>query len=123
MGGTPKKAARGPAQLLPPVEALSVRVLGRLLHHQDPRLRKLAEEERSRRANLRRGLARFDHLVAAWSLRCSPALAQAEAELAAADLSEAAKKMGKIRVLSVADLLARGIRSIHEETSISELFI
>ena len=38
-------------------------------------------------------------------------------------LSEAAKKMGKITVLSVADLLARGIRSIHEETSISELFI
>ena len=38
-------------------------------------------------------------------------------------LTEAAKKMGKIKVLSVADLLARGIRSIHEETSISELFI
>jgi ribose-phosphate pyrophosphokinase len=38
-------------------------------------------------------------------------------------LNEAAKQMGKIRVLSVADLLARGIRSIHEETSISELFI
>jgi ribose-phosphate pyrophosphokinase len=38
-------------------------------------------------------------------------------------LSEAAKKMGKIKVLSVAELLARGIRSIHEETSISELFI
>jgi len=38
-------------------------------------------------------------------------------------LSDAAKKMGKITVLSVADLLARGIRSIHEETSISELFI
>ena len=38
-------------------------------------------------------------------------------------LSEAGKKMGKIKVLSVADLLARGIRSIHEETSISELFI
>ena len=38
-------------------------------------------------------------------------------------LSEAARKMGKITVLSVADLLARGIRSIHEETSISELFI
>ena len=38
-------------------------------------------------------------------------------------LNEAARKMGKIRVLSVADLLARGIRSIHEETSISELFI
>src|ERR1700685_3232546 len=38
-------------------------------------------------------------------------------------LSEAARKMGKIRVLSVADLLARGIRSIHEETSCSELYI
>jgi ribose-phosphate pyrophosphokinase len=38
-------------------------------------------------------------------------------------LSEAGKKMGKITVLSVAELLARGIRSIHEETSISELFI
>ena len=29
----------------------------------------------------------------------------------------------KITVLSVAELLARGIRNIHEETSISELFI
>ena len=38
-------------------------------------------------------------------------------------LTEAAGKTGKIKVLSVADLLARGIRSIHEETSISELFI
>jgi ribose-phosphate pyrophosphokinase len=38
-------------------------------------------------------------------------------------LCEAAQKIGKIRVLSVAGLLARGIRSIHEETSISELFI
>ncbi len=38
-------------------------------------------------------------------------------------LCEAAKKVSKIKVLSVADLLARGIRSIHEETSISELFI
>ena len=38
-------------------------------------------------------------------------------------LSDAAKKVRKIKVLSVADLLARGIRSIHEETSISELFI
>ena len=37
-------------------------------------------------------------------------------------LSENAKKLDKIRVLSVAELLARGIRSIHEETSISELF-
>jgi len=33
-----------------------------------------------------------------------------------------AKKMGKITVLSVR-IAARGIRSIHEETSISELFI
>jgi ribose-phosphate pyrophosphokinase len=31
--------------------------------------------------------------------------------------------IGKITVLSVAELLARGIRNIHEETSISELFI
>ncbi|GAC1634385.1 MAG: ribose-phosphate pyrophosphokinase [Candidatus Acidiferrum sp.] len=38
-------------------------------------------------------------------------------------LSAAAVETGKIRILSVADLLARGIRSIHEETSISELFI
>jgi len=38
-------------------------------------------------------------------------------------LSDAARAINKIRVLSVADLLARGIRSIHEETSISELFI
>ena len=37
-------------------------------------------------------------------------------------LSAAAKKIGKIKVLSVAELLARGIRSIHEETSISALF-
>jgi ribose-phosphate pyrophosphokinase len=38
-------------------------------------------------------------------------------------LSEAGRQLKKIRVLSVADLLARGIRSIHEESSISELFI
>ena len=38
-------------------------------------------------------------------------------------LSEAARAVPKIRVLSVSELLARGIRSIHEETSISELFI
>jgi ribose-phosphate pyrophosphokinase len=38
-------------------------------------------------------------------------------------LSEAARKVSKIKVLSVSELLARGIRSIHEETSISELFI
>jgi ribose-phosphate pyrophosphokinase len=38
-------------------------------------------------------------------------------------LTEAAEKTSKIKVLSVAELLARGIRSIHEESSISELFI
>jgi ribose-phosphate pyrophosphokinase len=37
-------------------------------------------------------------------------------------LTEAAKNVSRIKVLSVAELLARGIRSIHEETSISELF-
>jgi ribose-phosphate pyrophosphokinase len=37
-------------------------------------------------------------------------------------LHEAARKISKIKVLSVAPLLARGIQSIHEETSISELF-
>jgi ribose-phosphate pyrophosphokinase len=38
-------------------------------------------------------------------------------------LSPEAAKLSKIKVLSVAPLLARGIQSIHEETSISELFI
>jgi ribose-phosphate pyrophosphokinase len=38
-------------------------------------------------------------------------------------LNDTAKKVPKIKVLSVAPLLARGIQSIHEETSISELFI
>ncbi len=38
-------------------------------------------------------------------------------------LNDAAKAVPKIKVLSVAPLLARGIQSIHEETSISELFI
>ena len=38
-------------------------------------------------------------------------------------LNEAAGKLPKIKVLSVAPLLARGSQSIHEETSISELFI
>jgi ribose-phosphate pyrophosphokinase len=37
--------------------------------------------------------------------------------------TEAARGVAKIKVLSVAELLARGIRNIHEETSISELFI
>ena len=38
-------------------------------------------------------------------------------------LSDAGRQVAKIKILSIADLLARGIRSIHEETSISELFI
>jgi ribose-phosphate pyrophosphokinase len=38
-------------------------------------------------------------------------------------LNPAAQRLDKIKVLSVAPLLARGIQSIHEETSISELFI
>jgi ribose-phosphate pyrophosphokinase len=38
-------------------------------------------------------------------------------------LSDEGKKLKKVKILSVAGLLARGIRSIHEETSISELFI
>ncbi|HKV48930.1 MAG TPA: ribose-phosphate pyrophosphokinase [Candidatus Acidoferrales bacterium] len=38
-------------------------------------------------------------------------------------LTAAAQKLAKIKTLSVAPLLARGIQSIHEETSISELFI
>jgi ribose-phosphate pyrophosphokinase len=37
-------------------------------------------------------------------------------------LSAAAKKLSKIKVVSVGELLARGVRSIHEESSISELF-
>jgi len=38
-------------------------------------------------------------------------------------LTDAARNVPKIKVLSVAPLLARGIQSIHEVTSISELFI
>jgi ribose-phosphate pyrophosphokinase len=38
-------------------------------------------------------------------------------------LSEEAAKCGRIEVLSIANLLARGIQSIHEETSVSTLFI
>ena len=38
-------------------------------------------------------------------------------------LSEEARKCGRIVVLSVAPLLARAIQSIHEETSVSSLFI
>jgi ribose-phosphate pyrophosphokinase len=37
-------------------------------------------------------------------------------------LSPAARGVARIKMLSVGELLARGIRSIHEETSISELF-
>jgi ribose-phosphate pyrophosphokinase len=38
-------------------------------------------------------------------------------------LSAAAEKCGKIKVLSVARLLGQAIRSIHEETSVSSLFV
>jgi ribose-phosphate pyrophosphokinase len=38
-------------------------------------------------------------------------------------LCNAARGVEKIKVLSVSELLARGILSIHEESSISELFI
>ncbi len=38
-------------------------------------------------------------------------------------LTPGAAALDKVKVLSVSELLARGIRNIHEETSISELFI
>jgi ribose-phosphate pyrophosphokinase len=38
-------------------------------------------------------------------------------------LSPAAQQCGRIKVLSVGNLLAQAIRSIHEETSVSKLFI
>ena len=38
-------------------------------------------------------------------------------------LSEAARKEPKIEVLSIAGLIASAIRSIHEETSVSRLFV
>jgi ribose-phosphate pyrophosphokinase len=38
-------------------------------------------------------------------------------------LSEAARQLSKIKVLSIAGLIGRAIQSIHEETSVSRLFI
>ena len=38
-------------------------------------------------------------------------------------LSEAARKEPKIRVLTIAGLIGRAIQSIHEETSVSKLFM
>ena len=38
-------------------------------------------------------------------------------------LGEAARNLPKIKVLSIAGLIGRAIQSIHEETSVSRLFI
>jgi ribose-phosphate pyrophosphokinase len=38
-------------------------------------------------------------------------------------LSEAAKQEPKIKVLTIAGLIGRAIQSIHEETSVSKLFL
>jgi ribose-phosphate pyrophosphokinase len=38
-------------------------------------------------------------------------------------LSEAAQREPKIKVRSIAGLIARAIQSIHEETSVSKLFM
>jgi len=38
-------------------------------------------------------------------------------------LTEAAENEPKIKVLSIAGLIARAIQSIHEETSVSKLFV
>jgi ribose-phosphate pyrophosphokinase len=38
-------------------------------------------------------------------------------------LGEAAKNEPKIKVLSIAGLIGRAIQSIHEETSVSKLFL
>ena len=38
-------------------------------------------------------------------------------------VSREAERTSKIRVLSVADLLGKAIKSIHEESSVSSLFI
>ncbi len=114
-GQRPPKAER--PRLLPPVEALSVKALGRLLHHQDPRLRKLAEEERSRRANLRRGLAGFDRLTGARDLRRSAA--QAKAVLAALPLGDAVKAR-ILRLLRRAPL-GRRFRDSEEAPEVAKL--
>jgi ribose-phosphate pyrophosphokinase len=38
-------------------------------------------------------------------------------------LTEVAKQEPKIKVLSIAGLIGRAIQSIHEETSVSKLFL
>jgi len=38
-------------------------------------------------------------------------------------LTEAARQVSKIKVKSIAGLIGRAIQSIHEETSVSKLFI
>lgn len=89
----PPKAVVGERlRLLPPAETLPLGDLGKLIHHPDSRLRTLAEAERSRRASQRRGLARFDRVTAAKTLRHSPALAESKKVLAALPVSDATKK-------------------------------
>jgi hypothetical protein len=87
----PPKAVGVHPRLLPPVETLPVGALGQLLHQADSRLRILADAERSRRANLRRGLAKFDRITAAWTLRHSSALAKSKTVLAAFPVSDSVK--------------------------------
>jgi ribose-phosphate pyrophosphokinase len=38
-------------------------------------------------------------------------------------LTEAARQVPKIKVLTIAGLIGRAIQSIHEETSVSKLFL
>ena len=65
---------------------------------------------------------------AAWAQQAAVATTPATSELEevvvtdSVPLCEKAREVSRIRVLSVSELLARGIHSIHEETSISELF-
>jgi len=64
------------------------------------------------------------------ALASGPAIARIEASCLkevvvtnSIPLSEAGKQSGRIKQLSIANLMADAIRSIHEETSVSVLFI